>query len=410
LLVQVLFGGEDVNNGLFQHAWKSVVSNLKEVTAAVAAVSLGVATVVVLVAIGLGLYDTVSNQIAVSSASIITVSASGGFGPPGTDDVRPLEESLVPAIERVRGVSVATGRLIRSATVERGEEDSTVFVASLPEETDKRNFILDVFNYEVVDGRTLRVGDTGVLVGSSLHNSTRDPYRLRETFRIEGEESRVVGLLEEAESFQVDNSVVMMESQVRNIFDVENTFDVIAVLPVSPDNIDIVKQRITERLRIERGVDEGSEDFDVSTSQETLNQLQTVLTIVISFVTSIGGISVILGGLTLANTLFTIISERSYEIGIMKSFGATSSQIKTLFIIESGAIGLFSGVVGTIIGVITTPLLVSFLVENLGVTLLDYRLPVSLIVLTPIVSCIIGVVSGYIPARNASKKNPVEVI
>ena len=403
-------GGEDVNNGLLRHAWKSVLSNLKEVTVAIIAVSLGVATIVVLIAIGLGLYDVVSGQVAFSDAAVITISASGGFGPPGTDDVNPLEEELVQVVERVRGVDIAAGRYIRPGQVERGGETSTTFIASLPEDTRRQNFIVDVFDYEVIDGRNLIQGDTSIVVGSSLHSSERDPYLLRESLLLEDTPTRVVGLLEETESFQVDNSALVLDSFAKEIFDINNTFDIIVVLPSSPDNIAEVSQRIEDRLRIERGVEEGSEDFDVSTAEETVNQLQTVLTIVVAFVVSIGGISIVLGGLTLANTLFTIVSERSYEIGVMKSFGATTSQIKYLFIIESGAIGLVAGVIGTIMGVILTPILVYFLVNTLGITLLDYRLPLSLVIATPILSCFIGIISGYIPAKGAAKKDPVEVL
>ena len=110
--------------------------------------------------------------------------------------------------------------------------------------------------------------------------------------------------------------------------------------------------------------------------------------------------------------MFTSVLEKTKEIGILKALGATNNEVLIIFIMESGLFGLFGGIIGVIIGTIISELIGSLglislpMVRGGGGTLVSPQLVIIAIVL----STLIGIISGIMPARAASKKNPIEAL
>jgi putative ABC transport system permease protein len=117
----------------------------------------------------------------------------------------------------------------------------------------------------------------------------------------------------------------------------------------------------------------------------------------------IGGFSILVGGFGIANIMFVSVKERTNIIGIQKSLGAKNYFIMLQFLIEAVLLCLMGGIVGLAI-----VFLLAFLVKTFG----DLNIVVdnSKVVLTLILSTVIGLISGFIPAFMASRMNPVEAI
>ena len=162
-------------------------------------------------------------------------------------------------------------------------------------------------------------------------------------------------------------------------------------------------------MRKTRDVKKGEEDFEVSTPDAALSQVNDVLTGVQIFIVMIASISIIVGAIGIINTMTTSVLERRKEIGIMKAIGARNSDIFFQFFIESGLMGLVGGIVGVIIGV-----LIGYMgtvgINNFVGSESEPSISLVLISLTLFGSFIIGSIAGIIPALRAARQNPVDAL
>jgi putative ABC transport system permease protein len=108
--------------------------------------------------------------------------------------------------------------------------------------------------------------------------------------------------------------------------------------------------------------------------------------------------------------MYTSVTERTKEIGILKSIGARNSNILLLFLVESGLLGLFGGIFGVIIGLAISKSIELIAKQALGAALLKVEFHVFLIVAVILFSSFIGAISGLFPAKQASKLKPVEAL
>ena len=100
------------------------------------------------------------------------------------------------------------------------------------------------------------------------------------------------------------------------------------------------------------------------------------------------------------------VLERTREIGVMKAVGARNSDIMIIFMIESGLIGMIGGVIGVSIGV-TVAFMVEYGAKIFGFTLLNIKIDIFLVLFGILFAFIVGMIAGYLPAREASKLYPV---
>ncbi|MFT4311470.1 MAG: ABC transporter permease [Candidatus Woesearchaeota archaeon] len=375
---------------------------------------IGIAAVVSLISLGQGLENAVGAQFQALGADRITIQATGlGFGPPGQSVVNPLTNDDLQVIRRVQGVEEAGARLLEQVTIQRGQNIRTTFLVSLPEDTNQRRFINDAFNYEIELGRDITPQDTKkIVVGYSFYERERvgSILRPRDKILIQGEEFEVAGVYKRTGSFQVDGSIVTNENDMRDLLNIPNRVSIITARVSNVDQIDEVTERIRRDLRRQRNVELGREDFQVQTSQQTLESISTILTAITIVIVGIASISLLVGGIGIMNTMYTSVLERTKEIGIMKAIGAKNSDIFTLFFIESGLLGLAGGIIGIILGVTLAKLVEIGGRLFLGTNLLQANFTLELILGSLIFSFIVGTLAGTLPARGASKLKPVDAL
>src|SRR3989344_2268250 len=375
---------------------------------------IGITAVVSLIGMGQGLKTAISLQFGDLGTDKLAVQASGGFGPPGTAVVKPLTKDNLEKVKKVSGVKIAAGRLIRPGKLEHDDNAGFGYAASMPDR-DARRLIQEAQNLEAESGRLLKDGDKGkVMLGSNLGQEDAGLGKqivVGSKIIIEGKEFEVVGILKKLGSFILDNVVFMNEDDLRETLDVpEEDYDIIVIQVQQNVDIAAVQKRVEKVMRNEREVKEGEEDFSVQTPQALLGQVTSTLFAVQLFVYIIAGISIIVGGIGIMNTMFTSVLERTKEIGIMKSIGARNSSVFSLFFIESGLIGSIGGVIGAVLGTLISWGLAYAGRLALGVDLIQSEVSIWLVAGSIMGSFFMGSIFGLIPAIHASKLNPVDAL
>ncbi len=373
---------------------------------------IGIAAVVALIGLGEGLRAGVMAQFNFLSTDILTVQAQGlAQGPPGTGVVNPLQEHYIDDIERINGIDMAIGRIIESAKLQFNSRSDFTFVGSMPSR-DKRKEVERIAQLEIASGRMLKDGDSRrIVVGSNYASSSEFgiPVSPGDKIIVQGREFEVVGLLKKKGSFITDNIVLMNEKEVKEVFNVNNTYNVIAVKVISGQNLTAVKERLDIYLRKERDVEKGEEDFTVESPEQALRDLDATLFAIQAFVYVIAGISIIVGGIGIANTMYTSVVERIKQIGIMKSVGARNRDVFILFFIEAGFLGMVGGSVGVLVGMGLAYGLAAAASSFVGgLLIVDIGWP--LVIGSLLFSFVIGSVAGVLPAYQASKLKPVDAL
>jgi len=144
--------------------------------------------------------------------------------------------------------------------------------------------------------------------------------------------------------------------------------------------------------------------------QEVADEIQGTLSLIETVLASIAAVALIVGGVGLMNTMYTAVLERTREIGILKSVGARDGQVMTLFLIDSGLMGLIGGILGLILGSILSLLGSRLLGPSLGVGSFTPIIDGWLIGGVLVFSFLLGALSGVWPAWRASRLNPVDAL
>ena len=380
---------------------------------------IGIASVISLMGLGEGLRVGILSQFDFLGTDILTIQASGlAFGPPGTGVVTPLEKELVDKIEKVNGVEGAYNRWIETTTIEFNSIQTFAYIASSPIGNNRRDFET-MLNVKAESGRLLRDTDTyGVVVGSNYakeeimgeENVFKRPVKVGDRILIKDKKFEVVGVMEKKGNFMLDGGAIINENILLDLFGDDDSTDIIAVKVRNEKEIDQVKENVERLLRKERDVKVGEENFQVVSANAILETLDSTLAAVNIFIAIIAGISLLVGGIGIMNTMYTSVIERTKEIGIMKAIGAKNSMIFTLFFIESGFLGMVGGIIGIIIGMILAYGLAFIGRLALGVALIQASVPLSWVIIALVLSFGVGTMFGVLPAIQASKLQPVDAL
>jgi len=330
----------------------------------------------------------------------VTVTDAGMAGTFGG----PLSLSKVREIERMDGVAKASASL---SMLLDPEQAASVGVPPMIIGTDQRQTGVEKFEITYREGRALRKGDSGVVaLGSDmalkLDAGVGDSVKVRDKrFRVIGvadktltaPDQTVMMSLEDAQDLYVDD----MPSAVRDRINAHDICTSIAVYPsngVNPENLAKLVERKVDGVRAD-----GPNAF-----KETVGNSMKMFN---SIIFGVAMVSLLIGGLSVVNTMTMAVAERTREIGIRKAIGAGTSAIMRQFIAESALIGFVGGLTGLIIGAGLAALFNAggaasgtqlFLVTTrLGVGSLGFAV-------------LLGTLSGIYPAFHAASLNPVQAL
>jgi len=375
---------------------------------------IGIAAVVSLISMGQGLQTAITGQFGTLSVDKLTIQNKGtGFGPPGSTVIEKLNNYDVEIIKNVGGVDKVIPRLIRVGSLEYNKISGFGYAVDIPEDQELIDLVYDSSNFEAEQGRLLKSGDKGkVLLGNNFleMNDFEKEFRVGGKIKLNGKEFEIVGFLEKGSDFQTNSVVFIMSDDLEELLDINNEYDLIVAQVRDKDEIEDVAKEIERKLRDDRNEKIGEETFSVETPLQALESVNTILNIINLIVVGIAAISLFVGGVGIANTMYTSVLERTREIGVMKAIGAQNKDVLMIFLIESGLLGLIGACIGVILGYGVSKTMEYIAVNSLGTNLLQAAAPTYLIVGCLAFGFLIGAVSGTLPALHASKTNVVDAL
>jgi len=375
---------------------------------------IGIAAVVALISLGQGLQTAVTGQFSTLSTDKLTIQNAGtGLGPPGSTVVEKLNEHDLNIIKKVSGVNMAVSRLIRIGKVKYNNKASFEMIGSLPVNVKEYELVYNSFNAEAEQGRLLKKGDSKkILVGHNYLKKTKFGKKVEvgKKLTIEGEEFEVVGISKASSTIMMNDVILMFEDDMKEILDIGDETDLIVAQVKNPKDIEKVAEDIEKALRKDRDLKKGEEDFSVETPIQAFSTVNQILNVVNIIVVGIAMISLLVGGIGIANTMYTSVLERKKEIGTMKAVGAKNSDVLYLFLIESGLLGLVGGIIGAVLGAGAALGISSAANSFFGGNIFQINLSIPLISFAIGFSFLIGIVSGAVPSYQASKLKPAEAL
>ena len=377
-------------------------------------VFIGIAVVVSLISLGAGLKTAVIGQFGSLSVDKLTIQNKGtGFGPPGSTVVEKLNEEDARIISEVDGVEIIIERLLRVAKFEYNDISIFSYLVSLPGDKEKLEIAYTEMQMEIKEGKFPGIEDSGkILVGKNLAEgkSFDKEILVGKKIKINGKDFEVMGILDGAINAQLNNVIFMGEEDLKEILDFTDEYDLIVAQVEDQDELVEVAKKIEDELRKNRREKIGEESFSVETPLQAFSAVSTILNMINLIVVGIAMISLFVGGVGIANTMYTSVLERTKEIGVMKAIGAKNSDIMWIFLIESGLLGLVGGIVGALMGLGGAMLASNLANQALGNDLFIISINYSLLFGAVAFSFFVGIISGVLPALQASKLNVVDAL
>jgi len=373
---------------------------------------IGIAAVVSLLSLGQGLQNYINEQFEVLGGNKIFVE-SKTIGPPGTATSKSLilTSKDLSVIENTKGVDNAAGLLMKSGIVKFKDEAQIVFTLGMDE--DYLSLFDKLGNFEVIEGRDLTDEDKFKAVVGNNHAYSDiwdNPVQLRDTIEIEGQEFKVIGIRGKIGNPFDDNSLTITKETLKELLQIEDEESQIVIKVDRDADPENVAEDLKRKLRKSRNEKEGQETFRVSTSEQILTTFNNIFAVVQGVLVGIAAISLLVGGIGIMNTMYTSVLERTKEIGTMKAIGAKNSHILSIFLIESGLLGLVGGAIGVIIGISLAKGAEYIAGIYLGSPLLQASMNPFIMLGALTFSFIIGTISGVLPAIQASRLKPVDAL
>ncbi len=377
-------------------------------------VIIGVSAVVALVSLSLGMQESVNNQFQQIGSNRIIVFPGGVSSFVETSmSAQSLTDRDVKAVGNTPGVKYTGPIMSQPVMLTFNNQRKRAILLGLPTDKSSNKFIENINLFTVSQGRNPKPGEKKVVViGYDVANKKFDrPVKLGDSIKINGIKFRVIGIQEKIGSQVHDNMVRIPRSEFKMMFNYKsNDYSEILIETNPSENIDKVKERVENSLRRERHVKKGNEDFNVQTSSQIFDSFKNVLIIIQVVLIGIGSISLLVGGINITNTMYTSVLQRTKEIGVMKAIGAKNSDILTLFLIESGILGVIGGIFGVIIGFSISKIAQYIVLDFLGSNLLIIHFYPTLVIGVLLFSFLVGALSGLSPAYKAAKLKPVDAL
>ncbi len=361
---------------------------------------IGITAIVALVSIGEGMTKAVNDQFDRLGADKIFVASMISAGGAGQG----LNDEDLRRIEKVRGVKFVTPVVSLTAGSKFKGEEKAISITGVPSKEAEQTFA-DARAYRMQKGRWIGPGDRKkATIGFKIHD---DYYRVKvdvgDKLEIQGNEIEVVGIFADSGDNDQNNRIYMDFDYLREIMNKGNQITSMVV------RVDDVSQATAVSIRIEEVLKKNhdTDSFVVLTSEQLVKQITDSFKVVQVVFGGIAAISLIVGGVGIANTMIMNVVERTREIGIMKATGARGSHIIKMIVVESGIIGILGGGIGIFIGYLISLGINVAAEQYLGPNILSTAVTPALAVFALGFSFIVGVVSGLYPAIRASKLDPI---
>lgn len=374
---------------------------------------IGVMAIVVMLSVGQGLYSGVSSQFSTFNLDVVRViPGTFNFGP-GNQMNRPSDEPAkftdkdTKALENIVGVKNVAPQTSAGVIISFRNKNSS---ASLTGVDPKKEYDI---KSKVAQGRFLTDSDyKSIVIGSGVSEGLfrlkiTPGNRIRLYYQDHYMDFKVVGVLQDQQQSAFggpgsnpNTQMYITHRAMKELLGRDNyyygTFLVTVEDPSQTDNV-------VDRIKSDLKRYHKNEAYDATTARDMLSSLLSILTMIQYALGGIGAISLVVGGIGIANVMMLTVKERIREIGVMKALGATMRDIRVQYLLEAGVLGIVSSIIGISLGVI-----VSLTIGSLG------GLPSAITLQSIAIGLLFGVltttIAGVYPANRAARLDPIEAL
>lgn len=369
-------------------------------------ITIGITAVVLLTSIGEGLYKFVLAEFNQFGTTLIGINPGrvtthgmtmGVFG-----STRPLTIEDAEALKRLPFAKSVVALTQGNAEVEGNNRTRRTTIYGAGSEFPK------TFSMNVRAGRFLPDDDPtaprafavlGYKVKQELFGNLNP---LGERIRIGGARYRIIGIMEpkgQVLGFDLDDTVYIPAARGLELFNREGLME-IDLLYKEGTRVEHVVAGIKRILEARHG----REDFTITTQEQMLEVLGSILNVLTFAVGAIGSISLFVGGIGIITIMTISVNERTTEIGVLRALGAQQNQILSLFLGEAIVLSAIGGACGLLLGISIAQLL------HFALPALPVHTPWTFVLLAESLAIVIGLIAGVLPARRAAKLDPVEAL
>ena len=369
-------------------------------------ITIGVLSVVMLIALGLGLKNYIQEQFEGLGANLVMVMAGigggdgGGFsGPAGMfGSVVEFDERDVSSLKRIQDIKYVVPVYFKSLAIEAEDNKEMGYVMGVNDEffdlMSAEMLEGEIFDKSDIQGRT-KVVVLGFTLSEKLFGEAGDGAG--RTIRADNMRLKVIGVLEKTGDTEMDKSAVIPYTTTFASLNPDKTFWSIYLGVDAEDKVDAASDKAEEVLLRRYKEDE----FAVVQQSEVLSTINQIFSVLNAILVAIGSISLLVGGIGIMNIMYATVTERTKEIGIRRAIGATKQDILTQFLTESVVLSVLGGLVGLTLSVLIVLAVRPFF-------------PVAINTLAVIiaigVSSFIGIFFGVFPAKRAANLPPIVAI
>jgi putative ABC transport system permease protein len=366
----------------------------------------GVFAIVSLMSLSQSLQDRISSNFDQLGARKIEITSKYNlYG--SSSSSQALRNNDIDVLKKISDIEKVIGSITASVSIEYNKINKYFTLIGYNSDDIEDMFYQN--NLKLLKGKYLSSDKSReIIIGYDFFENYKDVFEKKldvgDYLKIENSSYKIVGILDDTGG-RGNTNIYLSLDNVRDITLTDSeTVDVIYAIIKENKNLEDVSKRINNKLESYRG----SEDFTITTPQKTAQQRKDILNIVSIVVIGIAAISLLVGGIGILNSMYTSVVERKKEIGVMKAIGAKRTDILTLFLLESGIIGLIGGIIGSFVGFLVA-FLISFVANIFNVDI-GFSLNLNILLIALGFSFVVGIVSGFWPAYKASQQEPVECL
>jgi putative ABC transport system permease protein len=397
---------------LLKAALKSIQKNKMRSILTALGIIIGVAAVIVMVAIGKGASARIQAQISSLGTDLLMIRpgssnrsgvsmGAGSYNRLTFDDVDKIKEqaTLVKAISPM----VRSGGQV----IGGGKNWSTSINGVTPDYLYIRNY--EIESGEMFTDRDERSSKKVAVLGKTVADELfADEDPVGEKIRINNTPFMVIGVLKEKGQSGMggDQDDVILAPATTVLYRLKGgqNIDMIYVSAISKDQMYAAQQELTTIMRTAHRLQTAEDDdFQIRNQADIIDMASATTKTLTILLGSIAAVSLIVGGIGIMNIMLVSVTERTREIGIRMAVGARSNDILTQFLSESIMLSLIGGIIGTLLAFVVTFVMRKF-------TSFTPQINPATVFLAFSFSAIVGVFFGFYPARKAALLNPIEAL